>query len=81
MRNNQLAKCPFCGGKAQLKCYSGEVTQIPKVLIKCKQCHIVVGPINYDWPYIVFNGELDKNFTIDEAIEELTKMWNTRITA
>ena len=81
MRINKLVKCPFCGGRGEIKYYDGEVTEIHKALIRCKKCHAMVGPINYDWPYIVFNGELNKNFNKDEAIAALVKLWNTRISA
>lgn len=69
----KLSECPFCGGEAEVY-IGGEMFYYPRVLIRCGSCRN--GTMTTVAAYDMVR---QKDVTIYDALETVTKLWNRRI--
>lgn len=70
-----LRKCPFCGGKAELKV--SKVCGADAVRVSCTSCHCFTNlfPVGNTFP---FEGLPSRYISLDECMKKAADSWNRR---
>ena len=77
-----LKKCPFCGGRAEIRKTHVYLDEARRVC--CSVCHVTTAPVLIDHPAYTERsaGELDEStrYTVEQAENKVAALWNARAT-
>lgn len=73
---DKLKPCPFCGGKSELNFQP--IYMDKGVCVSCTKCKARSRFVLYNCVYTYYHGQKNVNVTKEQAIEEVSDLWNRR---